>query len=493
MLTSILKTRKPAEDNDLGASVIRHSIAAVLGRIVNLSTTALSSVVLARLLSTEDFGRFSVLLSCVSFFALISSFGLGQVALKMLGESASRHDRNDQWCIVYQIARVGILSSILGGFLSAVVFCLLVPSVIDADVDVGISSLLAFCVIVRGIMMVISEIARAFDLPVTANLLSGLNGGGIFNGLLLCSVAVFSVFSRLDWQTSVAVMVLASAALLPLSTWMLKKETRKSRNSLSRRNPRVFSSLEKATALDSNGVGTTASEYELRSTIIRNGFFMTIVLCIVFAADGADVFLPGINGDIGEAALYVAARRLTLMLGILTAVANMAVGGFVAQLYYSRKHDELTRMMRIASAAASIPAAILCSVIMLVPGGCLKLVYGESYVAASSYVLILVPAQFVVVCAGNGGTVLMMTGGERVVLIVQGISALILFTIGPAVVLLYGVSSFAFLVSTLLIVQSSISCWLAYRLKGIITLPGYKDCWVASVSFMKSIRERGFL
>lgn len=482
-------TVAPATD-DLGSSLMRHGVAAVLGRMVNLLTAALSSVVLARLLSQEDFGRFSVLLTSISFLALIASFGLGQVALKLIGECASRHGQSEQWRIVRKLIEVGMVSHAIGGLFAALVFYWVVPLAISSDVPISTAILLAFCVIFRGVLMVLCEIARAFDLPLTANLLSGISGGGLLNGLLLGLIALFSVFFISDWRTSVGVMFVATAIVLPLSGWLLKQESKKPKRNSGTPQANDGQIHRAVTAMLPTSWDEMALDRELKSTIVYNGLSMMLVSCIVFAADQADVFLPGLGGDIGEASLYVAARRLTLLLGILPAVVNMAVGGFVAKLYYSQQHVELTRIMRVASAAASIPCAVFCIVAMLFPEWCLQIVFGATYASAANYLQILMPAQFVIVCTGSAGMVLMMTGRERIVLIVQGLIAALLFTVGPWLILVFGVTPFAYLVSALLIAQNAINCWLAYRLNGILTAPGYKDLWLASLRFLESRQRR---
>ena len=150
---------------------LRHGFAAAVGRLMSLATGAFGIIVLARLLTKEDFARFSVLQSIVTFLSIIASFGLGQSALHLLG-AKDASSKSVKRTIFRELGRIGLFSHLIVGLLSIPIFVAIGPVFAGTVISIPVAICLAVTVALRGIQAVYGEIARALNLTFLANMLT---------------------------------------------------------------------------------------------------------------------------------------------------------------------------------------------------------------------------------------------------------------------------------------------------------------------------------
>lgn len=180
------------------------------------------------------------------------------------------------------------------------------------------------------------------------------------------------------------------------------------------------------------------------------------LLAIVLAQ--SDLWLVGFYLGSEDTALYGAAVRLAILIGMPLNVLNAVLPPYIAQLYAAGKHGELERILRSSAGLAGIPAAILTLIAVFAGGDLLALLYGEHFRQAAPVLGILCIGHFTHVALGSGGLVMALTGHGKALLATTLLSSAVLI-LGGMVAAPYGVAGIALAAACALILQK-ISMWL---------------------------------
>jgi len=446
--------------NILRSGLAWHGITAIVGRLLALITTAFSGLVLARSLGPEDFAHFSVILSLVSIFSIVAAFGLWNVAPVVMAQAKLRGNRHKNRGVKVIVGTLIVTS--LTGSLGA--FGVLIGGnqfLFEQSIPVVFSLAIALCVLGRALMMVFAEISRARDQVVVANLFAGIGGGGLPNGILLGGLALLSCLTTLNWKLSLIALLFSCIASFPMYLLLIWIEVEPT-------------SISNATQLVESDSNLPPSVQELRRKVIVSGFFFTLFGLLVATTDQADIIIAALLSSPLETSNYVAARRGSSLVLTLTACAHMTSGVFLTRLYQSHQIAQLNEVMRSLSAIVSIVGLLICTFIFVWPEAYLQLLFGKEYQGGGQLLVVLTISQLIICFTGNGGFALMMTGHERVVLIVQAFAVLLLMTVGGYSAWKYGLFGFTVAVSSVQALQSILNCILSYTTTGINTFPDYR-------------------
>ncbi len=331
--------------DSIGKQASVHVLAALSGRVLNFVALGVSSLVLARLLEQEDFVNYSIAINLLSFFAIISSCSIGNVALRALSNGSISYDRQNQ--IVAILRKICIYTSVFG-FLFSVFCCVFFcGGLFSQPFTFRLILFFSLNVVLRGLLSTYAEVARAKHLPITANLVAGVSGGGLLNAAILLVLLVVDQLFPLDWHSCIFINLVATIAILPVL--------------------RILTSWEKRSLVSSNFVGNEGLDIRgheldparLEVEMLKSGIYMTLVACVIFASDQADIFIPAWGSSADEASGYVAARRISILVALLPVTINMGLGGVVSSLHTNGSTVELTKIMRLSTAVASIPTILL--------------------------------------------------------------------------------------------------------------------------------------
>lgn len=139
----------------------------------------------------------------------------------------------------------------------------------------------------------------------------------------------------------------------------------------------------------------------------------------------ADLWIIGSLLTSSDVALYGAAKRLTILIAFPLSILAFVVPPLISDLYARGERSRLERLVRAATTAASLPAAVAFVIFMLFGTEILTLAYGEIYAEGSILLYILVAERIFFLTLGPGSLVLVMTGHERVVFRITMVSATI--------------------------------------------------------------------
>lgn len=449
---------------------LRHGIAAAVGRLLSLATGALGIIVFARLLTKEDFARFTVLQTIVTFLSIVASFGLGQSALQLLGTKDAANKSFKQ-TIFRELGTIGLFSHLIVGLISIPIFVAIGPVFAGTVISIPIAICLSITVALRGIQSVYGEIARALNLTFLANMLTGLNGGAMHNGMTLLVMIVASAAFDLDWVTTVYATLVALLASIPVVGLLHVFE--------GSRAPQL--DLTKTADPSSHSDGQINRAHLIKSSGLFAAIFLAIIIC-----DQLDILLAGMLGSLEDASLYIAGKRIVMLLLIPLSVSNLAVMSLVPALYLGGAIDKLNRYLQAVAAATLVPSLVLCGIILVAPTTVIHYLLGSQYEQASVYLLILAPFQILVACTGSYNVVLFSIGRSKISLSLYTGTTLFLVALSPFVVNRYGLVGFAALVSILVGIRNALGSWIIYRYFGIATLPSFRELIVQ----LKFIRGR---
>lgn len=409
-------------------------------RCLGAGTAFLFNVVIARMLGANEAGLFFLALAIVTVVASAARLGLDKVLLRVTAQYAA----NQQWT---PIRRLGI-QTVCGIFLVSSVLALslylqapwIAREVFAKPALAELMQGFAFGVVFLSLYPLAGEMLRGLYRIKAAQFILEM-------GMPLLSL-VFLLLLSWIWSFNVVTVVwafLLAAACLTGFGWYL---------------------LLTAVALPSPALAPE----ERWSRLLRDG----LPLLGVLLADLAILWMPilalgywGTASDVGV--LHVAVRTAMLTSLILTAV-NAALAPKMAVLY--QKHDkaaleDITRKCTLMMCLAASPILIGC---FLYPEFVLSL-FGSSFVRGAQALMIIALGEMVNVWTGSVGSLLMMTGHERIlwfnnlgVLLLNGLLVIWLVPV-------YGLFGAAATVALTVALKNIMAAILVKKYVGVLTFP----------------------
>ncbi len=413
------------------------------------------TVVLARSLDPLSFGYFAIFRTAITFLGLISSFGLGTVSLRLLGEINKESDRGlDK--IKTTLKRIAAISGIVSCFLVAAIavstpwaspWLFSKPGTISLVIALSVASLGI------GWLQIVTDAGRGLHYPELSALFGGIRGTPFASICLFVILYAVPTLVGADWVRvslvfGISLMLSAVIAMGLLSRFIAK----------------FWVEGQSVKSLD--------------APISENSIGEILAISLPLAASGAlmflttqgDFFLTGWFSSDTDRYAYIAARRWALLVGMPLAALNLTAGGLIARAVSPPQKASLESFLRAGTTAIGMPALVFSLAGIVSPELMLRLLFGPGYEAAATVLPILVIGQVFVVVTGPCGLVLSLTGHERISLqlAIGGFVALVI--LGPWVALNYGAIGLAWLVTvsvTVISVVTWVQCW---RLTGLNTL-----------------------
>jgi O-antigen/teichoic acid export membrane protein len=176
----------------------------------------------------------------------------------------------------------------------------------------------------------------------------------------------------------------------------------------------------------------------------------------------ADIWIAGANVPHEDVALYGAARRLMLLIGMPMQLVNLTVIASIAELRARGHLQELQRILRSAATLAAIPALLVWLPIVIFPGQLATLIFGPYYADCAATLRILSIGQLVFVSVGAAELTLMMSGHHLKALSVNIFTSIALFISGITLSQQWGIQGLAIAWSAIVSIQC-LSFWLFAR------------------------------
>jgi len=373
------------------------------------------NALLARLLSPKELGVYFLAFSVVSFGALLGSLGLNQVVVRFVAEGLKLR----QFQRTRRVVKVAYVLSVLGASGAGLTYLLLGRIIGDrvfhAPVLAAVAAPVAVWIAVFVLQTFVAESFRGFSDIRLATVLGGVGGGLIGGGLLgACLGLLWLLEVRVDLGTTVLFTVCSSSFTALLGSWWLFRRT---------------ISLPKG---DNTNAQISVQE------LLHTAWPLLIASSTMFIAGEADIWIMGAFRAQQEVAVYGAAARMVLLVGMPLVILNSVLPPLIAGMYAEGKRRELERTLRATATLAGIPAALALATFIFFGKSILGLVYGDYYGAGAAVMALLSLGQLVVVWTGSCGFALAMTGHQRPMMNVTVACGIVTIVSGFLVVGPYG-------------------------------------------------------
>jgi len=193
---------------------------------------------------------------------------------------------------------------------------------------------------------------------------------------------------------------------------------------------------------------------------------------VVMLMTQAGLWIVGMMASPSDVALYGAAFRLVILLQMPLLILNSVIPPMIADLYARKSFDQMEQMLRFVTALALIPAAAVFALFFFWGHELLGWLYGEYY--ADSYWILLWLSAGIMVNAWVGfcGPALMMTGGQRPLMLISVLSAILSVGLAFPFGAMYGGEGVAIAMSAGVALQHLLMLVMVKRSLGIWTHAG---------------------
>jgi len=402
------------------------------GKLVTASSNLLVGALLARLLSTQDFGDYGLAFSVVTFGSLVSVLGLHQAMVRLVAESIGRGQPGRARASVSLAFRSVVLSIVVIAALLLFGGRAWLARGLWGSPAMGVAlPAITAWLAVAGLQLLASETFRGFqDLRLASTF------GGVISSALFA--AVLAVLLGLDRTISLraALWLGAGTAALSLACalWVL---------------------------------GRMVARLPAGESIGRKEVFsISLPLCasgvLAFALSWSALWIVGAYLPKEDLAHYYAALRLVTLVSTPLILVNLVVPPFIAELYAVGQRERLQRVLRATATFAGVPGFAVLLVFVLFGPWVLSLVYTPAYRGAAPILALLSVGYLINVWTGSCGVTLAMTGNQST-LVRAGLGSGVLSVGGTLLVVQrFGVQGVATVICAAMIVQN-VWLWLAAR------------------------------
>ncbi len=356
---------------------------------VNFSLT----VVVARVLSADDFGIYALSISNAQLLATLIGLGFPFAIIRFFPQYVAMNQFGQARGVARRLAMATYVSSAVfavGGMLIVVVVSQL--TVLEYRSVQLITILLAALLCVANYQL---ELARANKRLFAAYFPSRVAWAGT---VLVALGVLYLSNARLGAAT---VLIVSAAILLVL---------------LIGQHRFIWSKIQQT-------LGNLAPIYETR-------YWFRVALPLWFTTLGttilstSDVLMVGMLAGTQPAAIYFAAKKLASLVGFALLASNSIVAPLISEHFHANRRDSLESTLSYAAWLVFFPA--LLSAIALLSGGEFALqLFGETFISAWPALIVLVLGQLIDSSTGAVGYLVVLTGHQKVsAIIVTGAAAL---------------------------------------------------------------------
>jgi len=394
---------------------------------------------LARLLTPEDMGNYSYILSLVTPISIFAGLGLGTTIIRELSGAISEEDNSKaltliQWVIKWGLGSI-ILVSILMGFSGEMM-----------GLQSDLTWLTAAWLLILAGQKLVTEIIRGLQKTNLAALFHGGRIGGAVASLITAILLYWSWISLQYIQLKSALFFLIIGGLFSflLAAVILGKNIKKlfGKMDFSFQLPPIFIL----------GVSLPVLIHDISTSLLSLSGIWVL-----------KIFQPA-----SDIAIYGTAQQLTSLLIILQNINIFVLSPEIATLFARGELKRMEKMQRRVTTLASIP--MLIAFLFLLFGGekILAFLYGDFYSIGKPVVMVLAIGIISHVLSGSCGLTLAMTGYQVDLMKISLISGLLTLILSLIMVNYFGLLGAAGAASTgyiikniwtLLVVKRKIGIW----------------------------------
>lgn len=421
----------------LDTFVRRGAGASFLIKVVSTGLSFLTGILLARALGPRDYGIYAYAMAAVTLLGVPAALGFPMLVVRQV---AAYHGQR-QWDLLRGLLRrtnqLIALSSLGLAALAAGIAWLLAPNLPDG----GLSTFVAAATMVPLLAFAAQRVAALQGLRhvVLAQIPESLLRPGLF--LAGAAVLYLAMGERFGPFPAMIMHVAATAVAFLVGAHMLM-----------RHRP---AAIKRAVPSYRTGPWLTSAVP------------MMLVAGAHMANIHVDLLMLGLFASSQDVGIYrVASRGAEAILFVLMA-ANLTAAPLFSQLYHNDRHGELQRIVTL-TARMVLSFALPAALVLIVWGEpILQFLFGTAYTGAALALAILAAGQLVNAGLGSVGTLLNMTGHERVSARAAGIAIAINIGLNASLIPLWGIDGAAVATATSTALWNVLMAHSVFRLLNI--------------------------
>lgn len=433
--------------------LLRESVWVVGGRVFGIATAIGSNVVLARVISPADFGLYFVLASVLTFATLVAMFGLNTGLVRFVSESIGVGDLRQVRHVLRRGSLLAFTGLLAGGLICWAFVQFWGRQLFGIPNVQSIAPLLAISVVAWGVIQLCAALLRSFHDSRWSILLTGQFGGPLCNTLFVVFiVALYFLWAPVDLFSAVLCSAISLCAIVPLAV-------------------KAFRSIARGRLAELQDAQSQPESTALAwGTLLIVCWPLMLTQCLSYVTGQADIWIGGAAASHEDMALYGAARRLMLLIGIPMQLVNLTVIASIAELRAQNKHQELQRILRSAATMAAIPALLVSLPIFAFAGQILWLLFGPFYADGANILRLLCVGQIIFVSVGAAELTLMMAGQQMKALWINLGTSVAMFVLGVLLTRNWGIYGLAVAWSIVVSLQCIGFCLCARVWVGVWTI-----------------------
>ncbi len=374
---------------------------AFLVRVLSILLGLAISALLARLLAPEPMGVWFLIFSMVQTAVVFSELGLNQLVVRTVASAVALGQGERARAMIRLAYRWGLIGAlVIGGLWFAGLGSWIGATAFHTPMEPLITGLTAAWIVVLTLQRLTAESFRGLhDIRLASTF-----GGFVASLLGALFLGVVMLLRGESTLAEVLFLTVLAAFISELIGLRLLK-------------PRLAALA---------GGGTIAAREILAvAWPLLLGNLVNVVLM------RSDIWITGYLSSGDGVALYGAAGRLITLVVLPVMIISAVIPPMAAELYAQGRKDELQRVMRGTATLSAIPAVCVIAVFIFAGDGLLGLIFGPFYAGGAGVLAILSLGQLVSVLAGPCAQLLLMSGHERALLVIN-LLALIVAISGAA-------------------------------------------------------------
>ncbi|QDV71802.1 Polysaccharide biosynthesis protein [Rosistilla carotiformis] len=430
--------------------LFRESVWVVGGRLLGIGTAIAINVVLARVLPPADVGVFFLLASILTFAGFMAMFGLNAGMVRFVSERIGLNDVAGAQAVLRQGTKVAVASILTGSLICWGFLHFAGEQVFGVTNLAVLAPLVALSVLGSATIQLAASLLRSFHDSRLSILLTGQFGGPLCNLLFIGSTVAVSRWIVPSLEQVMVFCTISLCLLIPVAIISVQKIARSR-----------LAEIEPS---------STPSSLLPMSTLLIVCLPLMLTQGLSYITGQADIWIGGAIVDHEQLALYAAARRLMLLIGMPMQLVNLTVIASIAELRAQGRLQDLQRILRSAATFAAVVAIAVCIPIMIFPAQIAAFIFGPFYADGAMVLRILCIGQLVFVCVGAAELTLMMSGQHMKALSINIFTSISLFISGVLMTQQWGIVGLAIAWTSIVSLQCIGFCLSARWSVGVWTV-----------------------
>lgn len=389
-----MKTLSSDVISKIHSILVRGSFGGAIVAVLVIVTAFITEVILARILGSEDYGRFTYALAIVNILATVARVGMDGV----VGRFIPSYAVTEEWGRLRGLSRYALLTAaILGLILMLVMMAIVFWG--SAQRDPALQSVLLLASMLVPIMAcgtIFQSHLRAFKRIVIAQL--PMN---VFAPTALVVTAASLTVSgvlKVGALGAVTIQILVTGTACVVLWW-------------------IYRMVRPGIILRST------PDYRVREWQ-RIGIVMFFFGSMQIVISQSDTIMLGLFASTTAAGMYNAALKIALLTSAPIFIVNMIAVPMISEMYVTGRLNELRYMFRVIARATAV-LTLLAALVIGVLGKYVLWAFGPDFVVAYPALLVLVGGYIINSFSGASGALLLQTGNHVAAAWIMAICAVV--------------------------------------------------------------------